>query len=312
MRTVFTNDELPHLWAHARQSSGRNSGDTFYFSGDTIYSYGQHFPIARRLRHDLFALTTGSYSMTTTRHRSRVADAIPRNARILLVDNPTMTADAGDRQRVAARALQLLVRCARRRRPELIDQDLVEIVRDIDDFNAYAEAVGSSERVAMLTDGLMATSVEQLRTLAADTDARRKAEEAERQAAATKRLADKIERWKRGDTSVSSHELRSASVCLRLNHYPIYLATKTVEQVEVETSLGARITASEAIKLWPLIQRAIRGQRDYEPGTEIGGYTLVKIRRDGSVVIGCHDIPYPEIERIARMLGLEAKEVANA
>lgn len=30
MKTVFSNDEIPHLWAHQTQAEGRNSGKTHY------------------------------------------------------------------------------------------------------------------------------------------------------------------------------------------------------------------------------------------------------------------------------------------
>lgn len=304
MRTVFTNAELPHLWAYARQAHGRNGTQSFYFYGDTIYSYGKHFPIARRLRHDLFAVTTASYSITTTGHKRLARAAIPSWARVLWVDNPKMPADAADRQRSEAIALRFIQSASKRRSAELRQHDLAEAMRTADDFNAYAEAVGSAERITMMSDGVMAMSVEQLRLFASEVDLKREVDERRREMEAAERLSTQIERWKRGDTSVSSHEIRNAPVCLRLRHYSAYLATKVVEEVDVETSRGARIPASEAVKLWPLIQRAVRGQYDYEPGTELGGYRLVRIRRNGSIVIGCHDIAYPEIERIALQLGL--------
>ena len=50
--------------------------------------------------------------------------------------------------------------------------------------------------------------------------------------------------------------------------------------------------------------RVVGGTKDYEVGMDLGGYKLTKIRRDGSIVVGCHDIPYAEIEGVAKELGL--------
>lgn len=303
MRTVFTNAELPHRWAYARQAHGRNGTQSLYFNGDTIYSYGEHFPIARRLRHDLFAVTTASYSITTTGHKRHVQAAIPSWARVLRVDNPNMSADVADRQRVEAAIQRQLDRSTSKRiKPATRESCLAAAISMADNFNAYAEAVGSDQRVTMMSDGVMSMSVEQLRHYAIELNLQREAEEKKREAETAVRLAEQIERWKRGDMAVSSHDIRNAPVCLRLSR----------TAMAIETSRGAAVPVGESRRLWTLIQRAIRGQRAYEPGASIGGYTLVKIRRDGSIVIGCHDIAYAEIERIAALLGLTATEEAPA
>ena len=46
---VFDTGEIPHLWAHRTQDDARNRQGNLYFTGDTIYSYGSHFPIARHV-----------------------------------------------------------------------------------------------------------------------------------------------------------------------------------------------------------------------------------------------------------------------
>ena len=48
-RTVHPADMVAHLWAHKSQDFARNPGHNFYFHGDTIYSYGSHFPVARHV-----------------------------------------------------------------------------------------------------------------------------------------------------------------------------------------------------------------------------------------------------------------------
>lgn len=72
MKTVFPNvSTVAHMWANKQQDSARYSGGNFYYEGDTIYSYGSHFPIARHIEYNgkkavLFTLNT--YSNTTAKH----------------------------------------------------------------------------------------------------------------------------------------------------------------------------------------------------------------------------------------------------
>ena len=77
-RTVHPVDMVAHLWANRTQDYARNPGHNFYFSGETIYSYGSHFPIARHVeskRGRAVLFTTRSYSATTAGHKCTVAGA---------------------------------------------------------------------------------------------------------------------------------------------------------------------------------------------------------------------------------------------
>ena len=71
---VFDTGEIPHLWAHRTQDEARNRQGNLYFTGDTIYSYGSHFPIARHAANEAgergVLLTTATYSVTTSSHCS--------------------------------------------------------------------------------------------------------------------------------------------------------------------------------------------------------------------------------------------------
>lgn len=75
MKHVFSDgSQVAHLWAHQSQQNARNSGGNFYFDGETIYSYGGHFPIARVYNGKvLFTLRT--YSNTTAKHIRMVSHA---------------------------------------------------------------------------------------------------------------------------------------------------------------------------------------------------------------------------------------------
>lgn len=76
MRNVFTSSELAHKWANQHQNGGRNQNGSMYFHGPTIYSYGQHFPIAKHVRNEkgerAVLFTERSYSNTTAKHINHV------------------------------------------------------------------------------------------------------------------------------------------------------------------------------------------------------------------------------------------------
>ena len=77
-RNVHPADMVAHLWAHKSQDFARNPGHNFYFHGDTIYSYGSHFPVARHVenkRGRAVLFTTRSYSSTTAGHKCMVEGA---------------------------------------------------------------------------------------------------------------------------------------------------------------------------------------------------------------------------------------------
>jgi hypothetical protein len=76
----------------------------------------------------------------------------------------------------------------------------------------------------------------------------------------------------------------------------------------IQTSHGAEIPVADARALWPVILSVKAGERTSEDAARLvrrlGVYTLNEIRADGSIKVGCHDIAWCEIERMAVVLGL--------
>lgn len=69
MKKVFNSaSDVAHAFALQEQSEGRNSGRSFYFEGDSLYSYGSHFCIARFTGTETVLFTERKYSNTTAKH----------------------------------------------------------------------------------------------------------------------------------------------------------------------------------------------------------------------------------------------------
>lgn len=91
MKTVFSNSELPHIWAAQNQTEGRAAGNSFFFRNRTIFSYGHHFPIATLLPGGRVLFTLRSYSNTTAKHIGRTRRAVSHlkfiYCRDVIIDN---------------------------------------------------------------------------------------------------------------------------------------------------------------------------------------------------------------------------------
>ncbi|MEI6084002.1 MAG: hypothetical protein WCS70_06840 [Verrucomicrobiota bacterium] len=103
MRIKHVTNEVAHIWAHqtyAKHGAAENNArhGNLYFDGDTIYSYGAHFPIARHViakdGKPTILFTTRSYSVTTAGHIREVRGAIPHGVRVLNVERPDQTPDS--------------------------------------------------------------------------------------------------------------------------------------------------------------------------------------------------------------------------
>lgn len=81
MRRVVPADKVVDLWVGQTQSDARNAQGNIYFNGDTIYSYGSHFPmgVMRTYQGRPFAIVTNrTYGRTTAKHVIAVRGALSR------------------------------------------------------------------------------------------------------------------------------------------------------------------------------------------------------------------------------------------
>jgi hypothetical protein len=111
-------------------------------------------------------------------------------------------------------------------------------------------------------------------------------------ALAIKREANKIEIW-REQGGISGYDL--PGTFLRLNDDTI------------ETSKGANFPVAHGKLAWAIVERCQRSQTAWRTNghtIHLGSYKLDSIDANGTVNAGCHRVPFAEIERIAKELGL--------
>lgn len=82
----MTNSQIAEKFASGAE---KGNGSNMFIEGDVIYSYGFHFPIARRLNYNTVLYTSKGYSNSTAKHKNHVLGAlIDANYKIVTVENP--------------------------------------------------------------------------------------------------------------------------------------------------------------------------------------------------------------------------------
>lgn len=301
---VFDTGKIPHLWAHRTQDEARNRQGNLYFTGDTIYSYGSHFPIARHVVSEAgeraVLLTTAAYSVTTSSHCSAVRSAVPSGIRVFHVPNVShgqysgseLTADdhAGNLADYAERIEKHVVTSARARSSYTKEWNHEHAAGLRDEANSYCAFFGLPipnipEVPEIDSEALTAIRKREAKRAAA------KAEQTKRERAeAIVRQQELITKWRASEYHG----------CL----YDIPPMLRIVGD-EVQTSREARFPVSHAKRALAFV-RKIResGQAYVRNGHTIhlGPYALDRIEPDGTGKAGCHVVSWEEIERVAPAL----------
>lgn len=295
-RHVFSNDELPHLWAYQTQTSGRNSTGSFYFEDETIYSYGTHFPIARWVENDkeerAVLFTTRTYSPTTSQHVYGVRAAIPKGTKIFSVLNPVTYKEeiVRDFESDILYYLDKAAEANKRNRPKWYEEALQK----------RANAIEFCQFFSLPTDELPTIPEED--KVREEVKKRKDAERAEREEREQKRKlaeekenAERLERFLSGETVYARWGAT----------YPDGTAALRIEGEEVVTSLGARVPISHAKRGLKFVREVVANGKEYVRNghtLHLGRYPIDKVEADGTLHAGCHVIRFAEIQRIGAEL----------
>lgn len=280
------NNEVAHLWANKSRSSAR--AGHFYFEGDTIYSYGSHFPVARHHK-GVVLFTSKRYSVTTARHIGITRSACS-HLQTFTVSVP-LRDPCGDDVKDYAKQIESEAMAAARARNATAA--LESLQRTVGEANLFCQTFGFKTRFEM------PANLDELKAKAkasAERERKAKALRVKKEEAAAQEAIDK---WLAGEqVSIPGH---IGKVYLRARLYQ-YDEGRDPEQT-METSKGARVPLGEAHKAYRFaICKRDKGWSCNGETFAVGSYHLDAVNAQG-IVAGCHRITWDEVERFATLQG---------
>lgn len=320
LRVVVDKAMVAHLWAHQSQEHARTGRDNFYFRGDTIYSYGPHFPIARFVptakgKPQCYLLTTATYSNTTSGHIWLVRDAIRGLGEVFRVPEVRGTSKEwvnhciDDYLKRATKSCDMALKAVKR-----FDEHRAAAENLIAEGNRFAQRFGSRRRLAMPVDlSVLDDAKAKAEAKKALKDAEHARKMREDRAYRARQAKIQQERAARDQMEAAERDKRQTewlageAVKLAYNDFPDGHRLR-VRGSRIETSGGVAI---EVEKCRPLLERMREQMRHGEcptrplgPVESWGDAYLICDGTPPYVRIGCHTIHVHEIERIAAQLGL--------
>lgn len=322
-----THKEVAHIWANNPMLCGaiysREKRTSVYCSGDTSTFYSYNTPIARFYSKEVvFLLSKRVYSNTTTKHQNALIDGTRHRNRIFVHDvRDARTTNIDD----AKKEIVWLCEKQKRARSKSYENDIRFEIEQIEAL------VQTFELKAPFDLGIKDKSIDDIVAFFLNlSEEEKRAERERREKAAKEELkriksiqkelkneADfiaqhntrKIEAWRAGEKVQASYEdiarfYALDKKALSVNTQIDALKKGTFLRLSfdgdnVETSRGACIPVTVAKGLWRRLQR-----NESIDGMSLGRYTVGTLK-DGILIVGCHQIPFGELEIIAQLLGLE-------
>ena len=130
MKKVFSNSsDVIHLYAQRTQSEARCSN--VFFDGNSVYSYGRHYEMARFLDDQNILINNRGYSVTTSKHISDVTYATRQFKQWFTMNT--------EPDLVCSQLKQLKRKLAKARKPALYISEAVDLIAK---FNQWLQFTG--------------------------------------------------------------------------------------------------------------------------------------------------------------------------
>jgi hypothetical protein len=298
MKTKYSsNSELAHIWANDPDPSISKSANSMSCRNGKLYSYNTVIAqiVTNHKGLDTFqagvetvVFNTGSFSNTTSKHQSLARGAARHYDAIYIslpewgLDSLVFSQNDFDRsikERSEKEAAALLVKASRSRlHASHYYAQALEIFENLAKYAAFFNLVYTSPDLTAL------------QVQALEADKKQKELEKIRRAERIKEQAEALEQWRAG------HDVR--------NNFEV--TALRIKNEEIQTTRGARIPLDHAIKFWGLIkswhEKGVSYVKDHH-SIHLGNYSVNRFE-NGILTVGCHSIPYSEIESIAHQLRL--------
>lgn len=266
MRNVLPTSDLCHKWANMEQQSGRTSTGSLFFNRSTIYSYGDHFAIAKHIVNEqgqrAVLFTERDYSNTTAKHKRSVYMSC-KNDNLIYCANPIGSHEINFKYWEQQAEQDGASKLAKARKPE----KYLNILSNIETkANIYASYFGIE-----IPETLKALlSIKDKTEFLAFADKKAefiKAERKRKEAEQKKKFKEDIKKWFNCETSRLYTTYKYDF--LRINDNRI----ETTQAVQIPMAIGK--------KLYQLIK-----DNKLSIGDKVLNYTVNEIGKE--IKIGCH------------------------
>ena len=307
MKTVFTDaSQVAHLWANKKQESAKNSGHNFFFQGDTIYSYGSHFPIARHFK-DVVLFTLRTYSVTTSSHISMTRGACSHLPKVYCYEIPNSKQDTGAHQknfeRWANEVKENISKLKNARKPAMYVSAIESIISQVNEYVKFFKLKLTAEQKAIFTvrdaDKYKEALIE---------EARKKELFEKHILTAGKKLFERSRlAWFDYDEKNFRESLTNRQKDLLQRFHGLQDGNATYLRSDgetVETSKGIKLPVAVAQRYyrWYLKTADAGGCFNSDCGYKVLDYDVTQASTDG-LVVGCHQMNRAEIDALATKLG---------
>lgn len=347
MKHVVSDSRVAHLWAHwtpdSVQQDARVQRNNFYFNGDTIYSYGSHFPIARHVaRHEdkptgkrnprAILFTRHKNSNTTNGHIQLVRSTLQRytghddagfsfdNRPIFYVDNVRASSpcqhkanfqDFAQQRDGAYRAME-----QSRSKAGAFASQYERLTKEA---NEYAAFFGLRLRLKITPD--VQTALDNAK---AQNEAHKALVRGFKKRESAKAEAIRLKREKANDKAITEYPVKLAAWYANepRAQFPgkpdgVYqwlenwLETgpylRRTSPTTIETSEGAEIPYNAGKRLWAQVLAIRSGEAPaYKRNGEtitIGSFAIESIDANGTLIADCHEFKFKDLEDFAKREG---------
>jgi hypothetical protein len=287
MKTKYSsNSELSHVWANDPDPSIGKSANSMSCQNGKLYSYST---CIAQIIDDTVIYNTHSYSVTTSKQQGYMQSATSHYSKKIYLDIPRRGLDSlvfnqRDFEEIvikpnANKANDLLVKASRSKKyATLYSGQAFSIIKNLEKYALFTGLFYSCP------------DIDDLQELAIKADKEAKALEKIRRAERIKEQEEALINWRKGEDVRNRFEITALRI----------------KEDQIETTKGARIPLDHAIKFWGLIkswhEKGVSYVKDHH-SIHLGNYSVNRFE-NGILTVGCHSIPYSEIENIAHQLRL--------
>lgn len=282
IKKVHSTEQLLHLFCNmvdADLEGFRNSQSNVYFQDGVLWSYGSHYPMAKRHKvgqglefREIILINSTKSSVTTEKHKSQLRQSVKPSQWTFDVPNIKDPRAVENREHLMNRIVDRIDHILRRH----IHWQIEDVTRSVNHYNQFAKSFGFAEfsiPVEFYTD-LFILACETVDKNVEREKKRALKQQLEREQAA-KKYVDQIPLWYtcKNTMSVPAHAFN------HLGYDPVRVRNNIVESPR-----GAEVPLLTAQEFCTKLMR-----KTVKFGDKLGPFTVEAID-DVFVTIGCHRI----------------------